>query len=502
MANIGGGGGTGYPSAIDTQNPPESGTTLARADVPNDLAAAVIAIETELGTNPAGTEENVKEFLQKEHELDGTHGDITPTSVVMEGSFSFQLGSVVSSAAELDVSGDGNIFDVSGTVGITSFTTKGLGSYIILRFVSFLTLTDDGDNLQLGGGSLHVTAGLVYPFYEYEVGKWRLVGINPSSPPSIGNGTAKPGTFTVVTATSLNGEVVQAGNIIAGAVGQSEIADNAVGQGELKTATQALSVTFSGSPQEMNFTSVGEYGLTFQDNSGTTGKSWTGYVGSATGSTSAYRTHIRVQTNTDPTTLSIRHRYVQASPPYDMGDGPVHTFIYAVIENGTGKIFAMNMSQDPPWIYHAEFGVNRGMIFTDPKTKKRMYRKVKKFDPAALDAQDIFENGPESEIVEYNNDLKMASMNLFPHPYYGQVWTKLNAKKEVVEDTDFWTNHHIALVDPISKVAGRLDALCECGDSSLELFHDGFLKIDNTDIQNRKRPSGVACYSARWRNVS
>lgn len=73
MANLGSGNGTDYPSNIDIQTPPESGATVARAEVPNDLAEAVIAIETELGIDPAGTEIDVKTFLRKEHNIDGTH---------------------------------------------------------------------------------------------------------------------------------------------------------------------------------------------------------------------------------------------------------------------------------------------------------------------------------------------------------------------------------------------------------------------------------------------
>ena len=55
MAEIGSGSGSGYPSAIDTDTTTETNTDYARKQVPNDLAAAVVAIETELGINPSGT---------------------------------------------------------------------------------------------------------------------------------------------------------------------------------------------------------------------------------------------------------------------------------------------------------------------------------------------------------------------------------------------------------------------------------------------------------------
>lgn len=63
MAELGSGSNTSYPAALDTDVFRETTTTYARADVPNDLAAAVIAIETELGTDPAGAYADVKTRL-------------------------------------------------------------------------------------------------------------------------------------------------------------------------------------------------------------------------------------------------------------------------------------------------------------------------------------------------------------------------------------------------------------------------------------------------------
>ena len=78
MAEIGSGNGSGYPGAIDSDaalevNASAAGKTKARAEVVNDLAAAIIALQTELGTDPAGSLTNVKTFLQTEHELTGAH---------------------------------------------------------------------------------------------------------------------------------------------------------------------------------------------------------------------------------------------------------------------------------------------------------------------------------------------------------------------------------------------------------------------------------------------
>ena len=78
MGEIGSGGGSSYPGALDINNnlevnSPNAGKTKARAEVPNDLAAAAVAIENELGVNPAGSEATVVVRLDNEHGSDGTH---------------------------------------------------------------------------------------------------------------------------------------------------------------------------------------------------------------------------------------------------------------------------------------------------------------------------------------------------------------------------------------------------------------------------------------------
>src|SRR3990170_6190402 len=78
MSEIGSGNGSSYPGSIDTNsvaevNSPNAGRTRARKEVVEDLSAAVIAIENELGTDPAGSLSNVKTYLQTEHQVDRTH---------------------------------------------------------------------------------------------------------------------------------------------------------------------------------------------------------------------------------------------------------------------------------------------------------------------------------------------------------------------------------------------------------------------------------------------
>jgi hypothetical protein len=121
MAELGAGGGTGYPSVLDTDNTQESSSTTARSDVPNDLAAAIVAVQKELGTDPAGSLTTVKAFLQTEHDADGTHGAITASTIsgtAISGTTITATGDVIMSdtkAIEDDSNNEWIIFSKTGT---------------------------------------------------------------------------------------------------------------------------------------------------------------------------------------------------------------------------------------------------------------------------------------------------------------------------------------------------------------------------------------------------
>lgn len=96
MSEIGSGSGTSYPTAIDTDNTLEynvssASKTRARAEVVNDLADAIVAIETELGTSPSGTAATVKDFLIVQHNTDGSHKAITTNTLTATGQITSSL---------------------------------------------------------------------------------------------------------------------------------------------------------------------------------------------------------------------------------------------------------------------------------------------------------------------------------------------------------------------------------------------------------------------------
>ena len=138
MSELGSGSGSSYPGSLDTDdilevNRPNAGMTKARAEVPNDLAAAIIAVETELGTNPAGSLTDVKTFLQTEHGTDGTHTALS-TAVVM----AVTDGSNTIKTKVINI-GDWNM-DTTSTVSVAHGLT-----YAKIRAIN-ISIRNDADN--------------------------------------------------------------------------------------------------------------------------------------------------------------------------------------------------------------------------------------------------------------------------------------------------------------------------------------------------------------------
>jgi hypothetical protein len=178
MSELGSGSGTSYPASLDVDNSVEvDSSTTARADVPNDLAAAIIAVQNELGTDPAGSLSNVKTFLQTEHSTNGTHGDLTVGSLTLSKSLRLKQGADVASASDLAIDIDGNLFDVTGTTTINTMRTKGIGTSVVLQFDGACQLTYDATNFFIPGKANYTTAaGDVFMFYEYASADWRCTG--------------------------------------------------------------------------------------------------------------------------------------------------------------------------------------------------------------------------------------------------------------------------------------------------------------------------------------
>ena len=268
----------------------------------------------------------------------------------------------------------------------------------------------------------------------------------------------------------------------ADSITQTEIANAAVGQGELKTTTGDISDSSNGTLQ-VKTGPGGEYGFwpTIKHNTIFSSR----FVVAPAQHRDADATPQdqvttigdaflqRFTMGVDTGTLTVRQRYVQASPPYFLGAIQIPTFIFALIEDGTGKILSMYQAADPPWANNGPTNIRpqrvdkNGKAFKTIRTRKPL---------ANADDLDIW---TDTEI-EITPDYKNSDMGLIPHPFIGNDLT----------------GKTVVMVDPRMKLVERLDEMIEAGESPLELFHNEDVRVGNTDILAVTRPSGVMVVNA------
>ncbi len=95
----------------------------------------------------------------------------------------YTKGADIASASALTLGTDGNYFDVTGTTGITSIGTWGIGSVVKLHFDGALLLTHGATDLILpnNGENITTAAGDEAEFVEYQSGDWICTSYSPAN---------------------------------------------------------------------------------------------------------------------------------------------------------------------------------------------------------------------------------------------------------------------------------------------------------------------------------
>ena len=254
-----------------------------------------------------------------------------------------------------------------------------------------------------------------------------------------------------------------------------------IAQGALKSTTGEVSTTTAGANTTLPGGGYGLYPQLRSTGADTVGAS----IASALANTS-YVTTIYLSTSAG--TSYAQQRYIQTSPPYDLGDGQIEQFVFALV-NSTGKVVSAYAAPEAPWHNNGPTDI-RADYYTP---EGRGYRRIKQFFTehgsvkAALaqglsreQVADLIHNSPLVDI-EITQAIKNADMGLIPHPF-GTVPV----------------GHTVVLLDPVSPLMGKLAYLCEGGESICELLHAGDLIVTNTEV-NRFRLSGVITTACRFR---
>lgn len=270
-----------------------------------------------------------------------------------------------------------------------------------------------------------------------------------------------------------------------------------VSQGKLKTTTQESSVTADRTSASSGMTLTGgDYTLAGW-NSKLTGGGGGGVSGYPTWSygegesTYSSRITLNIVSPNNINTFYLRARYVQSSPPYDLGNGEIPLFVFALVEKTTGKIFSTSIAEDPPWANNGPTSIRPDVIALDG-TKHKLVRALEaefgslKAAETALSIQ-VFEERRLNDLfipVEITQAMKQQDMPLIPHPFWGFSTAK----------------YAVVMLDPVSAMCEQLWRLHSgASDSVAELLHNSHLQLDNTAIAGCNAPPGVMPVRARWK---
>ena len=88
----------------------------------------------------------------------------------------YTRGADIASASALPLFSDGDFFHVTGTTGITSLASLGVGMQVVLKFDGIVVLTHHETSLILPGDTDYTTAaGDALRFVEYSAGNWKCI---------------------------------------------------------------------------------------------------------------------------------------------------------------------------------------------------------------------------------------------------------------------------------------------------------------------------------------
>lgn len=223
--------------------------------------------------------------------------------------------------------------------------------------------------------------------------------------------------------------------------------------------------------------------------------------------------------------------YLQASPPYDLGDGEVPLFIFLLLD-ASGHPRVSYVAPDPPWMGKQKQVLKTSRllaeVLADPdgehtpkqqtptgtlpaKTKLEAYLEELDGNAEAVQgmkrlAARVVPGMPPEEMKELLTSLaeleasvwrpepetqesKNRRMKDIPHPFIGNELKKNPIYGKLTP----------VMLDPMDKNTHRLLLLHQAGENVNALFHDKHIEIGNTHIEGRKGPPGVMIVSHKFK---
>lgn len=252
-----------------------------------------------------------------------------------------------------------------------------------------------------------------------------------------------------------------------------------VSQGDLNTS--GGTVTTSSSTFVTLTMPGGQYGF-YPQTRATASSGNTAYaavIAENTGISTSYATRIALRivpagSVSSPLAAAFQ-RYVTSSPPFDLGEGEVAGFFFAVV-NESGDIISTYLADVPPWAYNGP---------TDIKATYKCSVTGKKFKevPKKRSLEQIMDGAPvELKLEEITHALKNKDMGLIPHPF-----------------GDLPSGHHVVLLDTMDDKIRRLCDFQNAGGSEeiMDYIKNG--KFEIGDSCKRKCPNGVHSHKLKYK---
>jgi hypothetical protein len=281
-----------------------------------------------------------------------------------------------------------------------------------------------------------------------------------------------------VTEAKLATDAVGTTNIVDGAVGNSELASASVNRTKLDTTSQLLSTTIAGGAYDTVDSWNGADYYFFPQIASDDGVTFDCFVAASktSGGDSGYSVTIE-NTSGSSGDFTVDIQYVTASPPYDLGDGEIQTFIYLDILR-SGQIVKGSQCRDAPWASLGE-GIAPD-LHIGGKPYKRVRGPLPKGKGADRVAELLARLEKKPELVEVTAAFKNRHMGDRPHPFRRHKGS-------------------VVMIDPVGRLAEDLRLLRDDRANTLQLFKRGYIQLDNTPL-DRKGPPGVLIVGAKWKN--
>ncbi len=263
---------------------------------------------------------------------------------------------------------------------------------------------------------------------------------------------------------------ITADKMAADSVGQSEIIAGAVHQSELDTSLGEVSASMSSGPVTLTLPG-GQYGFYPQVRANSVHSSLPFNVqiinASDSSQPTSYGTYITLDYgDASGRTGYARQRYVNSSPPINLGDGDIPLFVF-VVTGPNGDIKQTYAADVPPWLYNGPTDCRPDQVRKDGKR----FKWVRSFNRLTGEVA--------KQLVEITQEMKNADMHLYPHPF-----KKLGQSDRIV------------LLDPPDTL--NLQEIQLAGESVADLLQDGYISLDNSPIA-RVAPQNVQPVRFRWR---